>query len=223
MWRHVLTAALLACAGTAGTCGEVLVPVRPAEAEQDKAPAKAAPALTDEQRQVLDQAIRDLGSEDYATREAASARILAIGRAAVPLLEEKLKSEREDAERGSRLRKLLDDLRADGQGEPFGALAQALEGKVSFEFADTPAAEAMEFLSRMVGRAGQAVGRAGAQGAILAKLSGVRFSVDDALAQMPVSLKVNDMALKTAIEWIARLLDARVIKSGNTLRLAVKK
>jgi hypothetical protein len=101
---------------------------------------------------------------------------------------------------------------------------------VSFEFADTPAAQAMDFLSRMVARtgqvvarAGQAVGGAGGQGAGLAKLQDVRFSVDQELAQMPVNLRVNDMPMKTAIEWIARLLNARVIKSGNTVRLAVKR
>jgi hypothetical protein len=46
--------------------------------------------------------------------------------------------------------------------------------------------------------------------------------VDPALAQAPISLRVNDMSLDVALEWVAKLLDAKVVKSGNTVKLAPK-
>jgi hypothetical protein len=217
--------ALAACLASvlvlaAGMCAE---PSGKAEAKAGDRPsaAKAPPALTDEQRQGVLDAIQGLGHEDFGKREAASQAILRAGPAALPLLEAKLKEEHTDAERQSRLARLIEELKCDAGGDPAAELARALATKVSFEFAETPAEQVMQFFASLCGTA-RVLGVSAQGDPQIALKQRAQFIVDPALAQAPISLRVNDMSLDVALEWVAKLLDAKVVKSGNTVKLAPK-
>jgi type II secretory pathway component GspD/PulD (secretin) len=158
------------------------------------------PALTEEQRKLAAQAIAELGNEDYEAREAAGEKLRKLGPAVVPLLEESLKAENKDAERQTRLTRLVEDLKLGGDLD--AQLAQALQRRVSFEFVDTPLSEAMTFLGSLTTRA--------------------KFSVDPDLDGIQINLRVTDMKMDLALEWIARLAEAKVVKSGNTVKLVKK-
>jgi len=166
----------------------------PAAAEEKPAPPQPAPPLSQEQRREIEQAIRELGHENYETREAASARILKTGPAAAPLLEAALKVERDDPERQARLTILVAEL--DAEANP---LAAPLKRKISFCTPETPLAEVMDLFTQ---------------------ISGVHFVADPEIANASITLQVNNMELGLTVIWVARLADAKVIKSGNTVRLA---
>ena len=69
---------------------------------------------------------------------------------------------------------------------------------------DTPLEEAAAFL------------------AALSKNKGLKILVDDGLAKTPINLRVNDLELGSAVEWIARLADGAIVKSGDTIKIARK-
>ncbi|MCY3020317.1 MAG: hypothetical protein NTW87_14965 [Planctomycetota bacterium] len=68
-------------------------------------------------------------------------------------------------------------------------IAKKLEGKVSFEFVDTPLEEALSFLN---------------------SVTKVKIVIDpraaaDGANKTPINLKVKDMSVKLALEWICKL------------------
>jgi len=165
----------------------------------EKPAAKPVARLTEEQRKAAAQAVAELGSEEFPTREAASEKLRKLSPAVVPLLEEALKGEQNDAERQTRLTRLIEDLKVGG--DLSAELAKALQRRVSFEFVDKPLGEVAVFLSSFT------------RGDVTA---------DPALNHVPINLRVTDMKLDHALEWIARLADAKVVKSGNTIKLVKK-
>ena len=78
--------------------------------------------------------------------------------------------------------------------------AEIMQRKVSFEFIDTPLSEAVAFLQKMAGK-------------------NVTFKLAPELEKMPINLRVTDMKLETALEWIARLADGKVKVEGNVVSI----
>ena len=50
----------------------------------------------------------------------------------------------------------------------------------------------------------------------------VRFVADPTVAPNRLNLEVTDMTLDLALWWIAEMVKAKVVKSGNTVRLVPK-
>lgn len=176
----------------------------PPEKAPPPAPKPVTP-LTEDQKAQARRALENLAHEDYAERENASKRLREMGSAVVPFLEEYLAKGDPDAERLLRVRGLIEKLKvptSDGELSP--EAARLLKRKVSFEFVDTPLEEAAAFL------------------AALNKNKGLKILVDDGLAKTPINLRVNDLELGSAVEWIARLADGTIVKSGDTIKIARK-
>lgn len=172
------------------------------EAPESAQKAAQAPAkLTAEQAKAVEAAIKDLGSEDFATREAASKAIAAAGTGALPILDAALQKT-DDPEAQSRLKQLADAFRLQlGGDEGSAALNKALERKISFEFTDTPLSDAVSFLDSLV------------------KGTGGKIAVDPEVANREISFRVTDMKLELALEWLAKLADCHLVKSGNTVTI----
>lgn len=176
------------------------------EAPGDAKKAPQAPAkLTAEQAKAVEAAIKDLASDEFATREAASKAIADAGIGALPLLQAAMKKT-DDVEAQSRMKALaqafLEELGGDEGSE---ALNNALERKVSFEFIDTPLSETITFLNSLV------------------RNSGAKIEVSDtAPRDAAINLRVTEMKLGMALEWIAKLSDCQLVKSGGTVTVKRK-
>jgi type II secretory pathway component GspD/PulD (secretin) len=156
--------------------------------------------LTAEQADAFKQAIREMASEEFATREAASKKIAALGRDAQPLLEETLK-ESKDAEVRRRVQAALSPFQARSFATDPPEVAKALDAfgkKVTFEFVQTPLADAVVFMD---------------------KLLDAKITVDKAVAESSVSLRVKDMTAANALRWIARLGNVRLAVQAGELTL----
>lgn len=82
-------------------------------------------------------------------------------------------------------------------------MKQAMARKVSFKLADVSLSDAVAFLGNVI------------QG------SGAKIEMDaGADRNVPVSLRVSDMRLGLALEWVAKLADCKLVKSGGTIRFS---
>lgn len=164
-------------------------------------PAQAPAKLTAEQAKAVEAAIKDLANDDFNTREAASKAIADAGTGALPLLQAAMKKT-DDVEAQNRMQVLVQAfLEQLGGDEGSAALNKALERKISFEFTDTPLSDAVSFLDSLV------------------KGTGGKIAVDAEVANRQVSFKVTDMKLELALEWLAKLADCHLVKSGNTVTI----
>lgn len=162
-------------------------------------PAQALAKLTAEQAKAVEEAIANLSSDEFNTREAASKAIAGAGAGALPILEAAL-NRADDPEAQSRLKDLVQGLKDQlGGGSGSDALNQALARKVSFEFTDTPLADAVAFLDSLI------------------RGKGAKIAVDPEVAKRSISLKVSEMKLELALEWVAKLADCQLVKSGGTV------
>lgn len=79
------------------------------------------------------------------------------------------------------------------------------QAKVSFEFIDTPLSETITFLNSLV------------------RNSGAKIEVSDtAPRDAAINLRVTDMKLGMALEWLAKLADCHLVKSGGTVTVKRK-
>lgn len=161
--------------------------------------------LTEAQVKVVEEAIKNLSSDDFSTREAASRAIADAGTGALPQLQAAMK-QTDDVEAQSRLKELVQVfLEQLGGDEGSEALNKALERKVSFEFIDTPLSETITFLNSLV------------------RNSGAKIEVSDtAPRDAAINLRVTDMKLGMALEWLAKLADCHLVKSGGTVTVKRK-
>jgi hypothetical protein len=166
-----------------------------------KKPEPAKP-LTDDETKLLRQAVSELSSEEFSTREAASKRIGGMGAGALPHLGA-LRKEARDPEVMARLAALTEQLTPRVtlfDEEP--AVAKALDAfdrKVTFEFVDTPLNEGIAFLSSLA-----------------------KTKIECDLEKPTLSLRVTDMKCGTALRWIARLTRSTLALSEGKV-LVVKK
>lgn len=92
----------------AGAGARVMAGAMPEDQVEAPAPAVAPKELTADERKALVQAVQDLGSEDFNTRDTAKKRLKDAGATAKDILETGLKSE--DAERSHACKEMLDNL-----------------------------------------------------------------------------------------------------------------
>jgi len=192
---------LFAAGDGAGLAGPA--PVAEAKPKEEKGePLKPLPALGDEQKKTVDQAIKDFASEEFEVRERASKEVLEAGPGAIPQLETALKTGGDDAEKQARVKKLVDELKAKHRGGPTPEqLRDALAAKVSFEFVDKPLQQCLDALCTQV---------ALPKGAIKA---------DDGVANIPLSLRVADVQLELALQWVGKLAGAAFHLEKTGIRL----
>ena len=205
----LMAAAGPACAAGAGAgagAGIVSVPApapkEEAQAEKKEEPSKPLPVLTEAQRQVVDAALKDLGSEEYEAREAATKKIKAAGPGALVVLEAALKAGGDDAERIARMKQLVEELMAlHAGGASPQQVKRALSAKVSFEFVDKPMKDCLTALCEQL---------ALPKGTIAAAAE---------YENVAISLRVMDMEMKLALTWLARLADADVQVEKKEIRI----
>ncbi len=160
------------------------------------APEQAARAAT---------ALADLGSGQFLVREQAQQALIALGPAAVPLVRRAC-AETQDAEVLQRARRVLDLLASGGLGESptAGKVLHALTRKVSFDFTETPLAQAVEFINRTV-----------------LDETNPRLTLDvKNIRAESVTLKVTDMSPMCALRWFARVLGGQLTLSRRGLRIS---
>jgi hypothetical protein len=163
---------------------------------------KPKPPLTEEQSKAALQAVSELGSDKYQTREAASEKLRKLDAVAgvSPVIEEALKAEKSDEERKMRLTKLVEELR----GELSPELAKRLHRTVSFCFCgDEPLSEVLSFFT---------------------SLSGVEMIAEPALreAKLCGPLRLTGQRMDHALRWVARFADANIVYCGDKIKLAKK-
>lgn len=174
------------------------LPEKPAPAAPAPAPL---PELDAAQREALKGALGQLGAEEFADREAGLEAIKKLGAGTLPHLREAHKASL-DAEVRARLENLIEELDPQAEnGKMPAAVRRKLQRKVSFEFVDTPLEEA---------------------GAFVSSLTQVGVVVDRELKQVPISLRVADMSLDLALEWICKLADAKLTYTNGSLVIAKK-
>jgi len=196
---------IFAAGSSSGTTGPAPVAVaKPVKGKE--IPLKALPILSDEQKKTVDLAINDLCSEEFEVRERASKQILDLGPGAIPQLEVTLKVSDDDAERQERAKKLVDELKAKHRGGPTSDQIQvALTHMVSFEFVDMPVKACLERLCEQVDLP---------KNAILAEPD---------FEDVAISLRVSDMQLGMALQWLSRLAEAEVEVAEDKIMLVKKK
>jgi type II secretory pathway component GspD/PulD (secretin) len=155
--------------------------------------------LTDEQRRLAAQAIADLSGEDKDKRVAAGQRLKESGLPVLPMLEEDLAAPDSSLERQRCLVGLIEEVRLAGGLD--AELAKALRNEADLKFDNAPLEKVLAFL------AGQ---------------SGGVFSADPDLAKKRFSMRMMNMRMDYALEWIARIAEARLIKTGKTIKLVKK-
>jgi len=144
-------------------------------------------------------AIKDLASDDYEIRSRAQARIREYGSAALPTLEGELGKKGDDAERQNQLKSLGLAARADLVRGPLSeAQWEALHKQVTFEFVDTTAEEALNFLNGL---------------ARDLKLQPGSLKPND-----PITMRVNEMDIGAALRWIARQTNTKLDYSKDGIK-----
>ncbi|MCW8132523.1 MAG: hypothetical protein KIS92_19400 [Planctomycetota bacterium] len=160
----------------------------------------------------LKEALKDLGSDSFEKREAATEALRKGGRRALAFLTPKAKEEARgaapDPERQKRLRGLLEDLtracadaweaEAAAGLPPEVRVREKLRRRIGFELAEQPPAQAFERIGRHCG---------------------VRVTQPEAGAFPPISLRVTDMPADLALDWICKLAEARYEVHGGEARV----
>lgn len=174
------------------------LPEKPAPAAPPPAPL---PELDAAQREALKGALGKLGAEEFADREAGFETIKKLGAGTLPHLREAHKASL-DAEVRGRLENLIEELDPQAvNGKIPAAVRRKLQRKVSFEFVDTPLEDA---------------------GAFLSSLTQVGVVVDREVKDVPINLRVTDMSLDLALEWVCKLADAKLTFANGSLLIAKK-
>ncbi|GMV79314.1 MAG: hypothetical protein AMXMBFR7_04980 [Planctomycetota bacterium] len=172
------------------------------EKPEPAAPAPAPlPELDAAQRDALKGALGKLGAEDFADREAGLETIKKLGAGTLPHLREAHKASL-DAEVRARLEHLIEELDPQAvNGRIPAAVRRKLQRKVSFEFVDTPLEDA---------------------GAFVGNLIQVGVVVDREIKDSPICLRVTDMSLDLALEWICKLAEAKLTFTNGSLLITKK-
>lgn len=167
-----------------------------ASASAEDAPAKSDDALRTEVAKL----VKDLGSEEYATREEADAKLRKLGRPALPALKEALEHA-DDPEAMARLKKIVEDHEREAQID--AALAD-LDAKDPDK-----ALAAVELLSGYRARKDvverlKALAEKDAQGGKLAKLCAAEFARSaQELENLKRSIKGQGLDEATIQRWLA--------------------